>query len=523
MSGEPVVEPSAADPLAASRALSSRRRAAVTVGIMMGLFLAAIDQTVVSTAMPTVVAALGGLNIYSWVFSAYLLAFTVTIPIWGRLSDVHGRRPYYLAGIGLFLLGSVLAGQARSMGFLVFSRFVQGLGAGGLFPIGFTIVGEIYSLEERARIQGLFSGVWGFASIVGPLAGGLITDHLSWRWVFYVNVPFGLAAVALIRAGLEEPPPHREGPSVDYAGVGLLSGSLTALLLGLLEVGKGGSTLEPRLVGLFALALVLFALFARNERHAGEHALVPVVLLQNRIFRVSSSVSFLTGVGLFGTISFIPLFVQGVLFGSATRAGSALTPLLLGWVILSIVSGRLILLMGYRLPVVSGMIFFAAGFVWLMQLGPESAASDLIFPMALMGSGMGLVVLALMLAVQGSVPRRLLGTATSSNIFFRSIGGAVGVAVMGSVMSHRMSARLAGLADERLRVLAANPDAIVNQATRQALSPEAQQWLRAALADSLHAVFVCGLVAAALALAISLRFPAGSARDLAGGPEGIVG
>ncbi|MFQ5791686.1 MAG: MFS transporter, partial [Acidobacteriota bacterium] len=179
--------------LEASNPLPPRQRMAVTAGIMMGLFLAAIEQTVVATAMPTVVSSLGGLNIYSWVFSVYLLAFTISVPIWGRVSDMYGRRNFYLASIGLFLLGSALAGQARSMAFLIFSRAIQGLGAGGVFPIGFTIVGEIYSLEERARMQGFFSGVWGFASIVGPLAGGLITDLLSWRWVFYVNLPFGSA------------------------------------------------------------------------------------------------------------------------------------------------------------------------------------------------------------------------------------------------------------------------------------------------------------------------------------------
>jgi EmrB/QacA subfamily drug resistance transporter len=523
MAGESVVEPKLADRLAPSHSLSPGQRVAVTVGIMMGLFLAAIDQTVVSTAMPTVVSSLGGLHIYSWVFSAYLLAFTVTIPIWGRLSDLHGRRPYYLGSVGLFLLGSVLAGQARSMGFLVFSRLVQGLGAGGLFPIGFTIVGEIYSLEQRARMQGLFSGVWGFASIVGPLAGGLITDHLSWRWVFYVNVPFGVAAAVLIHRGLSEPQRPAAAAEVDYAGVGILSLSLTVLLLGLLEGGRGSGFLQPEAAGLIALALVLFALFARNERRAGERALVPVVLLQNRIFRVSAGIGFLTGMGLFGTISFIPLFVQGVLFGSATRAGSSLTPLLLAWVFLSIASGRLILVAGYRPAVVAGGVFFAAGFLWLMQIGPQDGFGALLPPMVLMGAGMGLVVVAVLLAVQNSVPRRMLGIATSATVFFRTIGGAVGVALMGSVMSHRMTAHLTGVTDERLQYLALHPDVIVNEATRQSLSLGAQQWLRTALDDALHAVFICGLVIAVLSLLFSLRFPSGSARDLAANREGGVG
>jgi EmrB/QacA subfamily drug resistance transporter len=488
---------------------------AVTVGVMMGLFLGAIDQTVVATAMPTVVASLGGLHIYSWIFSAYLLAFTVTVPIWGRLSDVHGRRSFYLASIALFLVGSMLSGQARSMGFLVFARVIQGLGAGGLFPIGFTIVGEIYSFQQRARIQGLFSGVWGFASIVGPLAGGLLTDHLSWRWVFYVNIPFGLAAAGMIHAYLKEPPAHGARQEIDFAGVGALSVSLTCLLLALIQGGSRGSYLAADLLALYLIAAATFALFVRIEKKAGPQAVVPAPLLRNRIFRVSSELAFLTGMGLFGTISFIPLFVQGVLFGSATRAGSALTPFMLGWVALSIVAGRLILKAGFRPVIVAGMVFFAGGFVWLMSLNEASAYSALIPPMAAMGAGMGLVALAQLLAVQNSVPRRFLGAATSSTVFFRSIGGAVGVAVMGSVLSHRMTRQLVGVTDEKLIYLASHPDAIVDEAARQALGLEAQSWLRAALGEALHAVFVTGLLIALIAFLLSLRFPAGSAEELA--------
>ncbi len=289
----------------------------------MGLFLAAIEQTVVATAMPTVVSSLGGLDIYSWVFSAYLLTFTISVPIWGRLSDMYGRRTFYLVSIGLFVLGSALAGQARSMTFLIFSRALQGLGGGGVFPIGLTIVGEIYSLEQRARMQGLFSGVWGFASIVGPLAGGLITDLFSWRWVFYVNVPFGLAAVALIHINLTDL--RRDGRhSLDYGGALSLSGSLTCFLLALIQAGKRGTFVEPDLILLFAAATALFVIFVIIERKARE-PLLPVSLFRDRVFTVCSGVGFLAGMGMFGSISFIPLFVQGVLFGSATRARSALT------------------------------------------------------------------------------------------------------------------------------------------------------------------------------------------------------
>ena len=500
--------------LDAGNVLPRGRRAAVTIGIMMGLFLAAIEQTVVATAMPTVVSSLGGLNIYSWVFSIYLLTFTVSVPIWGRLSDVYGRRNCYLISIGLFIVGCALCGQAHSMTFLIIFRAIQGLGGGGVFPIGFTIIGEIYSLRERARIQGLFSGVWGVASIAGPLVGGLLTDLLSWRWVFYVNVPFGLAAGALIGSYLSEPSHPRSGHSIDYRGVGMFSASMTALLLALIHAGKRGSLFEPDLLGLVAISAVLFLVFLRWERKAREPVL-PIPLFRNPVFRASSGIGLLAGMGLFGSISFIPLFVQGVFFGSAIQAGSALTPLMLGWTILSIISGPLLLRFGYRPLVITGMASFAVGFLALTRLGIDSAYRELLPAMAVLGIGMGLSMVTMLLAVQSTVPRVFLGTATSAQLFFRTIGGALGVAIMGSVMGHRMIAHLDGTTDPALSRLAANPDSIVNEAARQALSAEATAWLRSALADSLHGVFVSGLVIASLAFALSLTFPRGSAQELA--------
>ena len=480
----------------------------------MGLFLAAIEQTVVATAMPTVVSSLGGLNIYSWVFSAYLLTFTISVPLWGRLSDMFGRRRFYLLAIGLFLLGSALAGQSRSMTFLVISRAIQGLGGGGVFPIGLTIIGEIYSLEQRARMQGLFSGVWGFASIIGPLAGGLITDFLSWRWVFYVNIPFGFAAVALVHFNLIEPEQEGERHAFDSGGVATLSASLTCFLVALIQVGKTGTFTEPNLLVLFCLAALLLIAFLLIERRASE-PLLPIALFSDRVFCVSSGVGFLAGMGMFGSISFIPLFIQGVLFGSATRAGSALTPFMLGWVIFSILSGRVLLRFGYRPAVIAGMALFTLGFLGLAQLGPESAYGDILPPMALLGAGMGLAMVATLLAVQNTVPRELMGTATSANLFFRTIGGTIGVAVMGSVMGHRMTAHLAGTNDPRLVELASNPDSIVSETTRRTLSPEALEWLRTALSSSLEAVFIAGVFIGVLAFLIAIAFPAGSAEELA--------
>jgi MFS family permease len=294
----------------------------------------------------------------------------------------------------------------------------------------------------------------------------------------------------------------------------MFSASVTALLLALIQAGKRGSILEPDLLALVAISVGLFFVFLRWERKAQE-PMLPISLFRNPVFRACSGIGLLAGMGLFGSISFIPLFVQGVFFGSATQAGSALTPLLLGWTVLSILAGPLFLRFSYRPLVIAGMACFAVGFLALTQLEMNSAYIELLPSMAVLGIGMGFSMVTMMLAVQNTVPRNLLGIATSAQLFFRTIGGAIGVAIMGSVMGHRMTARLEGTTDPLLAGLAANPDSIVNEATRQALSPEATAWLRGALAESLHGVFVTGLVIALLAFVLSLTFPRGSPQELA--------
>src|SRR5215212_951565 len=301
--------------------MSGRRRWAVTAGVMTGMFLAALEATVVGTAMPTVISSLGGLNQYSWVFSAYLITSTVTVPVWGKLSDLYGRRLFYQIGIAVFLLGSILSGISTSMTQLIAFRALQGLGAGALVPLGMTIIGDVYTLEERAKMQAVFSGVWGLSSVVGPVVGGFITDQLSWRWVFYINVPFGLAAAAIMQLALKEPR-RRERPAIDYAGAALLMAAITLLMLALVEGGATLSTLlSARNVALTASALVLGVLFIWVERRAAD-PVVPLNLFRNRVVAVAVGAGFLAGVAMFGAISFVPLFAQGALGSTATEAGS---------------------------------------------------------------------------------------------------------------------------------------------------------------------------------------------------------
>src|SRR5215210_349491 len=333
-------------------ALSISRRQAVTAGVMLGMFLAALEATVVGTAMPTIIAKLGGLGHYSWVFSAYLLTSTVTVPVWGRLSDLYGRRPLYLAGIIFFLIGSALSGASQSITQLIIFRAIQGFGAGALIPLSMTINGDIYTLTERARMQGLFSGVWGIASILGPLAGGFITDNLSWRWVFYINIPFGLAAAVVVGLALVEPK-RAERPIIDYGGAAWLTLAVTLLLLVLVESGDPRVWANPLMYALVAGSVIFSILFVRAERRAPE-PIVPFSLFRNRVVAVGSVTAFMIGASMFGAISFIPLFVQGTLGGTATEAGVMLTPFLLGGVITAVLGGRLIFLIGYRPTILAG-------------------------------------------------------------------------------------------------------------------------------------------------------------------------
>ena len=493
-------------------ALSQRRRWVVTAGILLGMFLAALEATVVGTAMPTIIATLGGLDRYSWVISSFLLASTVTVPVWGRLSDLYGRRPLYLIGVGLFLAGSALSGASQSITQLIIFRALQGFGAGALVPLSLTINGDIFTPAERARIQGLFSGVWGLASILGPLAGGIITDQFSWRWVFYINIPFGLAAAVVVGLALKEP--KREGRvSIDYAGAVSMTVAVTLLLVALVETGSASDWSGPALLLSAAGALLFGALFIRAERRAIE-PIVPLSIFRNRVVGVGSLTSFFVGTAMFGAITFVPLFVQGTLGGSATQAGSLLTPLLLGWVSLAIVGGRLMLKVGYRPTVISGLAVLTAGFAVLSQFGPSTPRWLLLTDMALIGSGMGLVVLALLIAVQNSVERTQLGIATSLNQFSRSIGGAVGVALMGAVLSISLNSHLediqqtSGLPEAEVARVVHNPSALIDPGARVTLPPSLLASMKGALGGALHKVFLVGVLLAGLALVSGFWLPA---------------
>ena len=462
--------------------MSRKRIILVTAGIMLSLFLASMESTVVATAMPTIVGQLGGLEHYSWVFSAFMLASTAAVPLYGKLSDIYGRRKLYVSAMALFLIGSVWCGLATSMTSLIFARALQGIGAGGIMPLAFILIGEMFTLEQRAKMQGLFSGVWGVSSIVGPLLGGFLVDQLSWRWIFYINIFPGLLAAALVALAWRDAHAHgQDRPAVDYAGAALLTVSVVMLLLGLMSSGTSSWLL-------IAGALVLFILLLWVERRAADPVL-PLPLFRDPLFATATAHGVFTGWALFGSVSFIPLFVQSVMGTTATQAGITLTPLLLGWVTASIIGTRLMLIVGYRRLGLIGTAAFTIGAFLMSQAGMNTSQASLMVFVTLMGIGMGLSIPAYLIAVQTSVSRRQLGTATSTLQFSRSIGGTLGVSVMGAALSAR-------LASHRL-----DPDMV-----RQLLDPlpGAQvviaEGARLAMADAIHLVFIIAFVAAALAM-----------------------
>lgn len=495
--------------------MSGKRRRAVTAGVLLGMFLAAMEMTIIGTAMPTVISALGGLNHYSWVFSAYLITSTVTVPVWGKISDLYGRRLPYQIGIALFLIGSMLCGMAGSMTQLIIFRAIQGVGAGALMPLAMTIIGDIYTLQERARMQAVFSAVWGLSSILGPLIGGFITDQLSWRWVFYINIPFGLAAALTIGFALQEPK-LRKKPRIDYGGAITLTLAITALMMALVESSSVQALLEVRNIILFLVFGVLFLAFVAIEKRVPD-PIIPLSLFRNRTVSIAIAATFFAGMAMFGATSFIPLYAQGTLGATATQAGSMLTPLMLSWVFLSIIGGRMLLRFGFRPTAIAGLALILLGFV-LLSLRQNSENRIWIYvDLGIVGAGLGLTMLTLLLAIQQSVERAQLGIATSLNQFARTIGGAVGVAVMGAMLTAGLETQLAEAASKPdaaltpalARELAADPSALINPEARASLSAQVIELLENAFSFALHNVFWFCAAISAVALIAAFWIPPG--------------
>jgi EmrB/QacA subfamily drug resistance transporter len=469
---------------AAVPALSHREIQIVFVGLMMGTFLAALDQTVVATAMPTIVGELGGLDHYSWVVTSYLLTSTVSTPLYGKISDLYGRKPTFQASILIFLAGSALAGLSRNMGQLIAFRALQGIGAGGLGALAFAITGDIVAPRNRGRYQGYIGSTFAVASIGGPLIGGFFVDHLTWRWAFYVNLPVGAVALLVTAVALNVPF-RRVEHRIDYPGAALLVAGASCVLLVTVWGGQEFPWGSPVIVGLALAGVALLAVFCLWERKAAE-PILPLRLFREPVFSVSAASLFIVGIGMFGAIVFVPLYLQVVKGATPTRSGLLMSPMMLSLLLVAVVTGRLMTRFGrYKVFPLVGLAVMVVGAWRLSALDTHSSMAVVSTAIVIMGVGMGMVMHVFMLATQNAVAYRDLGTATSAVTFFRSMGGALGVAVFGSILSNRLAVYLADVFPGAGRVrLEGSPAQI------RALPPPVRDAVVDAVARSLHVVFL---------------------------------
>jgi EmrB/QacA subfamily drug resistance transporter len=503
--------------------LKGRQLAIALTGVMLGLLLSSLDQTIVGTAMPRVVADLGGLDHYAWVATAYLLTSTTAVPIFGKLSDIYGRKWFYIGGMILFMAGSALCGLSQSMIQLIAFRGLQGVAGGILTANTFAIIGDLFPPAERGKWQGLTGSVFGLASVVGPALGGWLTDGPGWRWVFYVNLPVGIVAIAVLLVGLPAIRPHERRP-IDWLGAGAIVGGTVPLLLAFSWAGTDYAWQSPQVVGLIALSVLMIAAFLVIERRAAE-PIIPLQFFRNRIFAVAVTAMFLVGSAMFGAILYVPLFVQGVIGKSATNSGAVLTPMMLALVIASTTSGQIISRSGrYKWSALLGLSVVALG-MWLqsrMDVGTGSGTA--VRNMIVLGIGIGLSMPTFTIAVQNAFPAREIGVVTASVQFFRSIGATIGVAIMGTFLTTSLHDNLtAGLPNDVRQALPAgvvagiNPQALASPDAQRALQAqlagvpngerlftELMATMRAALATALHDAFLMSALVAAGALAASL-------------------
>lgn len=488
---------------------ASNRAPVAVAGVMVAVFLFAIDATIVSSAMPTVVSQLGDLDLYSWVFSVYMLTSALATPVFGKLSDLYSRRTLILLAIGAFVAGSAACGAARSMPQLIVSRAVQGLGGGAVYALAFIIVGVVFPVEQRARMQGLIASVWGVASVLGPAGGGFIAEYWDWRWIFWINLPLGVLAAALIIAGVREERAERTRRSLDLGGAAVLLSALMLLFYGLLVAASQLDLVTAESVSVVVGVVLLLALFIAIEGRARD-PLLPMTLFRMPSYSRPTCLSLLAAMGIFGVVGFLPLYVQGTLGGSATLAGLTLLPLSVGWTAGSLTAGRAAPVWGYRNVCATGMALMVAGYLPFMVLDEAGGMTLMIIAVSAAGTGMGMTNVTALVAAQGAVPFQHLGVATSTVMLFRTIGGALILSIMGSILLQRMNAAFTVVAadlktsvPEPVLQKLLNPQNLLDPATRALIPADLMPALIGALVNALWWAFLVGLAAAVAGLVLS--------------------
>lgn len=525
-------EPAPSAPAEESPRYTRRETLLTMLSVLLVMLLASLDQTIVGTALPRVIADLHGFEHYTWVTTAYLLASTVMVPIYGKLSDLLGRKPVFLFGLVVFLVGSGLCGAAQSMTQLIAFRALQGLGAAALLPIAIAVVGDLFTPRERARWQGITGAVFGLSSIIGPAIGGWLTEQASWRWVFYVNLPLGIVALLTLIFLMPTLRGRAAQVQIDYVGAGLLVLGTVPLLLGLTWAGSEFAWASPQTVGLFALALAALAGFVVYESrlaHTNGQPIIEPALFANRVFSISVLITVISNMGLFGAIFFLPLFVQGVIGSSITSSGLLLTPLMLTAIVGSVVSGQIIAARGrYKVNAIVGMVVSVLGALLLIGMGRASTNTDVVLAMVVLGAGMGVSMSLYTLVVQNALPTKI-GQATSALTFFRSIGSAIALAALGSIMNNAylpaFQQALPPAVQEGVpaAVLGAfhNPQILLSPEAQTQMSaqfaaagPQGQalyaallEAVKAGLVQGIHSVFVLSLALMALGLVTVLFLP----------------
>jgi EmrB/QacA subfamily drug resistance transporter len=505
---------------------TENQRKVLLTGLFLALFFSSLDQTIVGTAMPRIIGELGGLSIMTWVTTAYMLTSTTIVPIAGKIADIYGRRIIYITGLVIFMAGSALCGTSTTMLQLIIYRAIQGIGGGIMMPLAMTIVGDIFPPEERGKWQGLMGALFGLSAVVGPTIGGWIVDNSSWQWVFYINLPIGILAVCAIFIGLRHEQIRTEKVIIDYVGVVTLILGTVGLLLGLNLGGTEYPWLSWQILSLLTVALAAWLLFFQAEKSAVD-PILSLELFKNRVFAVSNIVGFLMGLGMFGSMMFLPLFFQGVLGISATGSGNTMLPMMFSMMLISIIAGRFSAKVPFRFMYIAGMALMAAGFYLMSKMTIQTTQFTAVVYMIILGVGMGIIMPIITIAVQSAFGAEMRGVATAATQFFRSIGGTFGMTFLGIIFNSHSSnimrqeffpavQTIPGLWQSPLSTLLNKAQADPHSLFNILLSPDMLHGipsdlqplflppLKAALAESLHIVFGVAMVIALAGVGVSL-------------------